>query len=143
MALRGERLNRVERVMEAAELVFRSGECHFAVENVTEMLLFVNLKEFGAAACHHRALGYIRGASRPDGGFMDIACALAPVPETPDHIRLAERLGYRRAWVYDTPALQLDVWVTLARAADTRHQAPCANVTNRAAEMRWNALECA
>lgn len=49
---------------------------------------------------------------------MDIACALAPVPETPDHIRLAERLGYHRAWVYDTPALQLDVWVTLARAAD-------------------------
>jgi 5,10-methylenetetrahydromethanopterin reductase len=31
---------------------------------------------------------------------------------------LAERLGYRRAWVYDTPALQLDVWVTLARAAE-------------------------
>jgi len=49
---------------------------------------------------------------------MDISCALAPVPETPDHIVLAERLGYRRAWVYDTPALQLDVWATLARAAE-------------------------
>jgi 5,10-methylenetetrahydromethanopterin reductase len=49
---------------------------------------------------------------------MDISCALAPVPETPDHVALAERLGYRRAWVYDTPALQLDVWMTLARAAD-------------------------
>lgn len=49
---------------------------------------------------------------------MDISCALAPVPETPNHILLAERLGYRRAWVYDTPALQLDVWMTLARAAD-------------------------
>jgi 5,10-methylenetetrahydromethanopterin reductase len=49
---------------------------------------------------------------------MDISCAFPPVPATPDHIALAERLGYRRAWVYDTPALQLDVWMTLARAAD-------------------------
>jgi 5,10-methylenetetrahydromethanopterin reductase len=49
---------------------------------------------------------------------MDISCAFAPVPETPTHVALAERLGYRRAWVYDTPALQLDVWMTLARAAD-------------------------
>jgi 5,10-methylenetetrahydromethanopterin reductase len=48
---------------------------------------------------------------------MDISCAFPPVPETPDHIALAESLGYRRAWVYDTPALQLDVWVTLALAA--------------------------
>lgn len=49
---------------------------------------------------------------------MDISGAFPPVPETPEHIALAERLGYRRAWVYDTPALQLDVWATLARAAD-------------------------
>jgi 5,10-methylenetetrahydromethanopterin reductase len=49
---------------------------------------------------------------------MDICCAFAPVPETPEHIVLAERLGYRRAWVFDTPALQLDVWMTLARAAE-------------------------
>jgi 5,10-methylenetetrahydromethanopterin reductase len=49
---------------------------------------------------------------------MEISCAFPPVPDTPDHIALAERLGYRRAWVYDTPALQLDVWMTLARAAD-------------------------
>lgn len=49
---------------------------------------------------------------------MDISCAFAPVPETPQHIALAERLGYRRAWVFDTPALQLDVWMTLARAAE-------------------------
>jgi 5,10-methylenetetrahydromethanopterin reductase len=49
---------------------------------------------------------------------MEVSCAFPPVPDTPDHIALAERLGYRRAWVYDTPALQLDVWVTLARAAE-------------------------
>ena len=30
---------------------------------------------------------------------------------------LAEQLGYRNAWCYDTPALQLDVWMTLALAA--------------------------
>ena len=49
---------------------------------------------------------------------MDISCAFAPVPDTPEHVVLAEHLGYRRAWVYDTPALQLDVWMTLARAAE-------------------------
>ena len=49
---------------------------------------------------------------------MDISCAFPPVPETPEHTALAERLGYRRAWVYDTPALQLDVWMTLGRAAE-------------------------
>lgn len=49
---------------------------------------------------------------------MDISCAFAPVPDTPAHVALAERLGYRRAWVFDTPALQLDVWMTLARAAE-------------------------
>ncbi|MBI2206107.1 MAG: LLM class flavin-dependent oxidoreductase [Candidatus Rokubacteria bacterium] len=49
---------------------------------------------------------------------MDISCAFPPVPDTPEHIALADRLGYRRAWVYDTPALQLDVWMTLGRAAE-------------------------
>ncbi len=49
---------------------------------------------------------------------MDISCAFAPVPQTPAHVALAEQLGYRRAWVFDTPALQLDVWMTLARAAE-------------------------
>jgi hypothetical protein len=31
---------------------------------------------------------------------MDISCAFPPVPDTPEHIALAEWLGYRRAWVY-------------------------------------------
>lgn len=48
---------------------------------------------------------------------MKISCAFPPVPETPAHIELAEQLGYEVAWVYDTPALQLDVWMTLALAA--------------------------
>ncbi|MCP5025141.1 MAG: LLM class flavin-dependent oxidoreductase [Actinomycetia bacterium] len=48
---------------------------------------------------------------------MKISAAFPPVPDTPAHIELAEQLGYETAWVYDTPALQLDVWMTLALAA--------------------------
>ena len=48
---------------------------------------------------------------------MKISCAFAPVPATPDHVVLAESLGYETAFVYDTPALQLDCWMTLALAA--------------------------
>lgn len=50
--------------------------------------------------------------------MVEISCAFPPMGGTPDHIALAERLGYRNAWCYDTPALQVDVWMTLARAAD-------------------------
>lgn len=48
---------------------------------------------------------------------MDISCAFATSPDTPEHVEIAERLGYHRAWLYDTPALCSDVWVTLALAA--------------------------
>lgn len=48
---------------------------------------------------------------------MKFSAAFPPVPATPDHIALAEELGYETAWVYDTPALQLDCWMTLAIAA--------------------------
>lgn len=49
---------------------------------------------------------------------MELAVAFAPIPDTPDHIALAEELGFDHAWVFDTPALQLDVWMTLALAAE-------------------------
>ncbi|MDQ1396701.1 MAG: 5,10-methylenetetrahydromethanopterin reductase [Acidimicrobiaceae bacterium] len=49
---------------------------------------------------------------------MDISCAFATSPSTPEHIALAERLGYTRAWCYDSPALYPDVWMVLALAAD-------------------------
>lgn len=49
--------------------------------------------------------------------MIKISAAFPPVPDTPDHIALAERLGFHSAWVYDTPALQLDCWMTLALAA--------------------------
>ena len=41
---------------------------------------------------------------------MNISCAFAPATDTPDHIRLAEELGFRRAWAFDTPAVQLDIF---------------------------------
>jgi 5,10-methylenetetrahydromethanopterin reductase len=49
---------------------------------------------------------------------MDISCAFATSLDTPQHIVLAERLGYRRAWCYDSPALYPDVWAILALAAE-------------------------
>jgi 5,10-methylenetetrahydromethanopterin reductase len=49
---------------------------------------------------------------------MEISCAFATALETPEHIVVAERLGYKRAWCYDSPALYPDVWMTLARAAE-------------------------
>src|SRR5437899_9369877 len=49
---------------------------------------------------------------------MDISCAFATALDTPDHIALAEELGFERAWCYDSPGLYPDVWMVLARAAD-------------------------
>jgi 5,10-methylenetetrahydromethanopterin reductase len=48
---------------------------------------------------------------------MDISCAFATSMDTADHIVEAERLGYSRAWCYDSPALYPDVWMVLALAA--------------------------
>jgi len=49
---------------------------------------------------------------------IEITCAFATQLATPDHIVVAEELGYTRAWCYDSPALYPDVWVQLCRAAD-------------------------
>ena len=49
---------------------------------------------------------------------FDLSCAFATSMTTPDHVAVAESLGYRRAWLYDSPALYPDVWVMLARCAD-------------------------
>ncbi|MEO5723775.1 MAG: LLM class flavin-dependent oxidoreductase [Ilumatobacteraceae bacterium] len=48
---------------------------------------------------------------------MDISCAFPTTLDTPDHVVLAEQLGYHRAWCYDTPQQSPDVWMTLALAA--------------------------
>jgi 5,10-methylenetetrahydromethanopterin reductase len=49
---------------------------------------------------------------------VEISCAFATSLATPEHIEVAEALGYRRAWAYDSPALYPDVWVALALAAE-------------------------
>jgi 5,10-methylenetetrahydromethanopterin reductase len=49
---------------------------------------------------------------------MDVSCAFATSLATPEHIALAEELGYHRAWCYDSPALYPDVWMVLALAAE-------------------------
>ena len=49
---------------------------------------------------------------------LTLSCAFATSPETAEHARIAEDLGYARAWFYDSPALYPDVWVQLCRAAE-------------------------
>ncbi len=48
---------------------------------------------------------------------MQISCAFPPGLETVEHVVVAESLGYERAWMYDSPALYHDVWVSLCLAA--------------------------
>lgn len=49
---------------------------------------------------------------------MKIAAAFATTLESPEHARIAEDLGYSRAWFYDTPQQSPDVWMALALAAE-------------------------
>ena len=49
--------------------------------------------------------------------MLDISCAFATSMATPDHVATAEALGYKRAWLYDSPALYPDVWMILAECA--------------------------
>src|SRR5690242_5269841 len=51
-------------------------------------------------------------------GQMKLSCVFAPTMDTPDHIAAAEKLGYERAWTFDTPQQSPDVFMTLARAAE-------------------------
>ena len=48
---------------------------------------------------------------------MQINCGFAPSLDTPDHIVLAEDLGYQQAWVYDVPISFADTGITLGMAA--------------------------
>jgi 5,10-methylenetetrahydromethanopterin reductase len=47
-----------------------------------------------------------------------LSCAFATSNDSHEHARIAESLGYARAWFYDSPALYPDVWVQLCRAAE-------------------------
>ena len=53
---------------------------------------------------------------------LTLSCAFATSLDSPEHTRIAEDLGYARAWFYDSPPLYPDVWVQLCRAAErTQH----------------------
>jgi 5,10-methylenetetrahydromethanopterin reductase len=49
---------------------------------------------------------------------MELSAAFPPGRDLVDYVSLAESLGYRRAWVYDSPALYEDVWVALSQIAE-------------------------
>jgi len=49
---------------------------------------------------------------------LTLSCAFATSLESHEHARIAESLGYERAFFYDSPALYPDVWVQLCRAAE-------------------------
>src|SRR4051794_37927857 len=49
---------------------------------------------------------------------VTLSCAFATSNVSHEHARVAEDLGYTRAWFYDSPALYPDVWVQLCRAAE-------------------------
>jgi 5,10-methylenetetrahydromethanopterin reductase len=48
---------------------------------------------------------------------IEVSVALPPSFEAAEHIATAEKLGYRRAYLYDTPFEGDDVWLDLHRAA--------------------------
>jgi 5,10-methylenetetrahydromethanopterin reductase len=48
---------------------------------------------------------------------VELGTIFAPTLDTPAHVELAERLGYRYAFVYDSPTFLADPWMTLAQAA--------------------------
>jgi 5,10-methylenetetrahydromethanopterin reductase len=49
---------------------------------------------------------------------MQVSCAFPTTMSSPEDIRIAEDLGYDRAWLYDTPQQSPDVWMSLALAAE-------------------------
>ena len=49
---------------------------------------------------------------------ITLSCAFATSSLSHEHARIAEDLGYARAWFYDSPALYPDIWVQMCRAAE-------------------------
>ena len=48
---------------------------------------------------------------------MELSCAFPPSLEAVEYIVEAEKLGYERAWLFDSPALYPDIWMIAALAA--------------------------
>src|ERR1700704_1624883 len=49
---------------------------------------------------------------------MKVSSQFATSLDSPQHIAIAETLGYDRAWLHDTPQQSPDVWMMLALAAE-------------------------
>lgn len=49
---------------------------------------------------------------------MDVSVAFPPGRDLVDYASLAESLGFKRVWVYDSPAFYEDVWIALAAIAE-------------------------
>jgi 5,10-methylenetetrahydromethanopterin reductase len=49
---------------------------------------------------------------------VELGCIFSASIATPEHCAVAERLGYVRAWVTDSPTFMADPWITLGRAAE-------------------------
>ena len=48
---------------------------------------------------------------------MEIGITLAPSLDTPEHIRIAESLGYSKAWCFCSPAIYVDTFTMMGLAA--------------------------
>ncbi len=53
-----------------------------------------------------------------DRATMDLSCGLFPGPAIAEQARLAESLGYKRVWTFDSPALYGDVFIAMAQVAE-------------------------
>lgn len=49
---------------------------------------------------------------------MKISRGIVPSLDSVQQATLAEELGDDRAWLYDSPAIDADIWVTMARVAE-------------------------
>ena len=49
---------------------------------------------------------------------MELGCTLSTSLSTPEHIRIAEELGYVSAWCHYSPAIYADPWMMLAIATE-------------------------
>src|SRR3978361_2158027 len=47
-----------------------------------------------------------------------ISFACPPGLQSVENSKIAEKLGYQRAWLFDSPSLYTDIWISLARIAD-------------------------
>jgi 5,10-methylenetetrahydromethanopterin reductase len=94
------------------------------VRQARSITLFQSADRHGAEperATQNEAEGAWLGSTTVSKGAamaLEIGCIFPPTVDTPDHLAVAERLGYAYGYVYDSPTLFADPWLTLARGAE-------------------------